>query len=101
MDKTLARLQKCKNKAERRELYTELKLLRQELQNRERIVVHDILKSSRVVFSTLSGCASFHLKNQVFDTVIIDESSQAIEAGIHTIISSYLLYRLYFFLLID
>ncbi|KAJ1562083.1 hypothetical protein HK405_016075 [Cladochytrium tenue] len=63
MDRTLAKIQKSKKKAERKELYGDLKELRKE-----------------VVLSTLSGCLSHALKGQLFDTVIIDESSQAIEA---------------------
>ncbi|KAI8616361.1 P-loop containing nucleoside triphosphate hydrolase protein [Chytriomyces sp. MP71] len=83
MDKTLVSIQKCKRKSERRALYDELKKLRLELREREKKVVADVLASSNVIAATLSGCGSNVLRGQLFDSVVIDESSQAIEAGDH------------------
>ncbi|KAJ3244071.1 hypothetical protein HDU77_010070 [Chytriomyces hyalinus] len=80
MDKTLAAIAKSKKKSERRGLYDELKKLRVELREREKKVVSDVISTSNVIVATLSGCGSFVLKGQVFDSVVIDESSQAIEA---------------------
>ncbi|TPX70967.1 hypothetical protein CcCBS67573_g06377 [Chytriomyces confervae] len=80
MDKTLAAIAKSKKKSERRGLYDELKKLRVELREREKKVVSDVILTSNVIVATLSGCGSFVLKGQVFDSVVIDESSQAIEA---------------------
>ncbi|KAJ3234501.1 hypothetical protein HDU81_001388 [Chytriomyces hyalinus] len=80
MDKTLAAIAKSKKKSERRGLYDELKKLRVELREREKKVVSDVISTSNAIVATLSGCGSFVLKGQVFDSVVIDESSQAIEA---------------------
>lgn len=38
------------------------------------------MTGSKVVLATLHGAGGFHLKNQNFDIVIIDEASQALEA---------------------
>ncbi|KAJ3229145.1 DNA-binding protein SMUBP-2 [Chytriomyces hyalinus] len=80
MDKTLAAIAKSKKKSERRGLHDELKKLRVELREREKKVVSDVISTSNVIVVTLSGCGSFVLKGRVFDSVVIDESSQAIEA---------------------
>ncbi|KAI9331222.1 AAA domain-containing protein [Obelidium mucronatum] len=79
MDATLGKIQKCKGKSERRAYYDDMKRLRAELRIREKKVVHDIIHSSDVVLSTLSGCGSYVLQNHYFDAIIIDESSQAME----------------------
>ncbi|KAJ3123869.1 hypothetical protein HK100_011456 [Physocladia obscura] len=80
MDLTFTKIAKTKRKSERRMLYDNLKKLRQELRARERKVIQDILTGSNVVISTLSGCGSFVMTGQIFDAVVIDECSQAIEA---------------------
>ncbi|KAJ3068917.1 hypothetical protein HDU98_007996 [Podochytrium sp. JEL0797] len=80
MDSTLAKIQKTKRKGERRGLYDDLKKSRVELRVREKKVIADILKTSNVVVATLCGCGSYVLENQQFDAIVIDESSQAIEA---------------------
>ncbi|KAJ3203152.1 hypothetical protein HDU82_006807 [Entophlyctis luteolus] len=80
MDACLAKVSKTKRAAERRALYENIKQLRQELRSREKKIVRDVLMSSNVVVSTLSGCASSVMESEVFDAVVIDESSQAIEA---------------------
>ncbi|KAJ3296111.1 hypothetical protein HDU79_007537 [Rhizoclosmatium sp. JEL0117] len=80
MDATLIKIQKCKRKAERRTLYDDMKRLRAELRVREKKIVSDIISTSHVVVATLSGCGSYVLQNEYFDAIVIDESSQAIEA---------------------
>ena len=80
MDSKQASIRKTRNGRERREIYGELKELRKEYRQREGRVVGDILKASKVVLSTLHGAGGFHLKNEHFDVVIVDEASQALEA---------------------
>jgi DNA polymerase alpha-associated DNA helicase A len=81
MDELLKTIRKSKRRSERRDCYKQLKDLRKEYKQRERKVVQDIVKEAVVVLSTLSGCAGKEMKHwNDFDTVIIDEATQAIEA---------------------
>ncbi|KAJ3300816.1 hypothetical protein HK104_000009 [Borealophlyctis nickersoniae] len=67
MDKTLQDAQKAKSGT--------LKL-----KTRERTVVDTIIRNAKVVLSTLNGAASKTLMHEEFDTVLIDEATQALEA---------------------
>ncbi|KAF2740239.1 P-loop containing nucleoside triphosphate hydrolase protein [Polyplosphaeria fusca] len=80
MDDKQASIRKTRNARERRQIYTELKGLRQEYREREKGCVEDLVKGSKVVLATLHGAGGFHLKGQEFDVVIVDEASQALEA---------------------
>ncbi|KAJ3108830.1 hypothetical protein HDU97_010102 [Phlyctochytrium planicorne] len=80
LDRALASIQKAKGKEKRREAYAEVKALRGELRTRERTVLQTIVRNTQVVLCTLSGAASNKLRNEKFDTLVIDEASQAIEA---------------------
>ncbi|MFT4565319.1 MAG: ATP-dependent RNA/DNA helicase IGHMBP2 [Saprospiraceae bacterium] len=55
----------------------ELKKWARELENR---LSDQILESAQVICSTLIGCAHPQLEGMIFDTLIIDEASQALEA---------------------
>lgn len=55
MDRTLAAITKSKSRPERRALYGELKELRKDFKVRERKVVEDVVRGSRVVVATLNG----------------------------------------------
>lgn len=80
MDAKQASIRKTRNGRERRAIYGEMKELRKEYREREGRVVGDLLRTSKVVLSTLHGAGGFHLKNERFDVVIVDEASQALEA---------------------
>ncbi|KAL6711436.1 hypothetical protein ACN47E_004370 [Coniothyrium glycines] len=80
MDDKQSSIRKTRNARERRQIYSELKELRQEYRERERGCVSSLVNSSKVVLATLHGAGGFHLKGQVFDVVIVDEASQALEA---------------------
>ena len=80
MDSKQASIRKTRNGRERREIYGEMKELRKEYRQREGRVVGDLLKGSKVVLCTLHGAGGFHLKNEQFDVVLVDEASQALEA---------------------
>ncbi|GAB1743956.1 hypothetical protein NU219Hw_g1000t1 [Hortaea werneckii] len=80
MDAKQASIRKTRTGRERRGIYTEIKELRKEYRQREGRVVQELLRTSKVVLSTLHGAGSFHLKNEHFDVVIVDEASQALEA---------------------
>jgi DNA polymerase alpha-associated DNA helicase A len=80
MDSKQASIRKTRSGRERREIYTEMKELRKDFRERERNCVDSLVKGSKVVLATLHGSGGFHLKNQKFDVVIIDEASQALEA---------------------
>ena len=84
----LTKIKKCKKYGERKALYSELKLLKKELRQRERRIVNELLVQAQVVVATLHGSGSYELKNSVgtnnnegivFDTIIIDEVSQSLE----------------------
>ncbi|KAI9493302.1 P-loop containing nucleoside triphosphate hydrolase protein [Zychaea mexicana] len=80
MDETLAKISKCKRRAERRELYALLKDLRKDYRARERKVLDEIMTGAEVLISTLNGCGSKNMLKREFDVVIIDEATQALEA---------------------
>ena len=80
MDAKQASIRKTRNGRERKAIYGEMKELRKEYRQREGRVVGDLLRGSKVVLSTLHGPGGFHLKDEKFDVVIIDEASQALEA---------------------
>ncbi|KAJ4993277.1 hypothetical protein SVAN01_01252 [Stagonosporopsis vannaccii] len=80
MDDKQASIRKTRNGREKKQIYTELKELRQEYRERERGCVNNLVGGSKVVLATLHGAGGFHLKGQEFDVVIVDEASQALEA---------------------
>ncbi|KAK3114423.1 hypothetical protein LTR53_007273 [Teratosphaeriaceae sp. CCFEE 6253] len=80
LDAKQASIRKTRNGREKRAIYGELKELRGEYRQREGKVVGDLLRTSKVVLSTLHGAGGFHLKDEKFDVVIVDEASQALEA---------------------
>ncbi|KAF2126885.1 P-loop containing nucleoside triphosphate hydrolase protein [Dothidotthia symphoricarpi CBS 119687] len=80
MDDKQASIRKTRNARERRQIYNELKELRQEYREREKGCVNNLVTGSKVVLATLHGAGGFHLKGQEFDVVIVDEASQALEA---------------------
>jgi DNA polymerase alpha-associated DNA helicase A len=80
MDKKQASVSGKKSGKERKAIWGELRDLRKEFRSRENRVVTDLLKSSRVVLATLHGAGGNLIKDEVFDVVIVDEASQALEA---------------------
>ncbi|KAF1351062.1 P-loop containing nucleoside triphosphate hydrolase protein [Delphinella strobiligena] len=80
MDAKQASIRKTRNGRERKAIYGEMRELRKEYRQREGKCIDDLIRTSKVVLATLHGSGSFHMKNQKFDVVIIDEASQALEA---------------------
>lgn len=80
MDDKQGSIRKTRNAKERRQIYSDMKELRKEYRERERRCVDGLIRGSKVVLATLHGAGGFHLKNQEFDVVIVDEASQALEA---------------------
>lgn len=66
-------------KRHRSEMYKESKELRKWARELEDRLVAEIFRDSQVVCTTLVGAASGRLDGLTFDTVIIDEASQALE----------------------
>ncbi|CAI0377072.1 unnamed protein product [Linum tenue] len=78
--KTLnGKLLKTKDKNTRREIQKELRTLTKEERKRQQLAVMDVIKTSDVVLTTLTGAASRKLDSTSFDLVIIDEAAQALE----------------------
>ncbi|KAK8163821.1 P-loop containing nucleoside triphosphate hydrolase protein [Phyllosticta citrichinensis] len=80
MDQKQASIRKTRNGRERKAIYAEMKELRKDFREREKRCVDELVRGSKVVLATLHGAGGFHLKEQQFDVVIIDEASQALEA---------------------
>jgi DNA polymerase alpha-associated DNA helicase A len=80
MDTKQASLRKTKSGRERKAIYGDLKELRKEFREREKKCINTLIGSSKVVLATLHGAGGFQTKDEVFDVVIIDEASQALEA---------------------
>ncbi|KAJ5032383.1 uncharacterized protein L3040_008988 [Drepanopeziza brunnea f. sp. 'multigermtubi'] len=80
MDTKQASIKKTKSGRERKAIYGDLKELRKEFRERERKCIGSLIKGSKVVLATLHGAGGFQTKDEVFDVVIIDEASQALEA---------------------
>lgn len=80
MDQKQASIRKTRNGRERKGIYGEIRELRKEFRERERGCVDGLVKSSKVVLSTLHGSGGYQLRQAQFDVVIIDEASQALEA---------------------
>lgn len=71
-------LTKCKNWAEKREIYGELRLLRQERRKRERSLQGDLISKAEIVACTLSTGGGKRLKGQKFDLAVVDEAGQSL-----------------------
>ncbi|CAL3962023.1 unnamed protein product [Diplocarpon coronariae] len=80
MDSKQASIKKTKSGRERRAIYGDLKELRKEFREREKKCIGSLIKGSKVVLATLHGAGGFQTKDEVFDVLIIDEASQALEA---------------------
>lgn len=87
IDLNLSKVSKTRSGRERRALYEEVKQLRREYRSREKTVLKNIYLEAKVVCATLHGSGSYSLievqKNAskpLFDTIIIDEVSQSLEA---------------------
>ncbi|KAJ1929057.1 hypothetical protein IWQ60_001502 [Tieghemiomyces parasiticus] len=79
MDGILERIAKSKRRAEKFDLQRDLRELRKEFKVRERRAVTEYLQTCRVVLSTLNGAGSPQLDREIFDVVVIDEATQALE----------------------
>lgn len=80
MDAKQASIRKTKSGRERKAIYMDLRDLRKEFREREKKCVSNLIRGSKVVLATLHGAGGFHLRQESFDVVIIDEASQALEA---------------------
>ncbi|KAK3830014.1 MAG: P-loop containing nucleoside triphosphate hydrolase protein [Linnemannia gamsii] len=81
LDETFQKIQKCKFRSERKQLYQEVKQLRKDFRAREKLVVKELIQNANVVLSTLNGAAAKNLWGEKFDVVIIDEATQALEGS--------------------
>ncbi len=64
---------------ERKMLFKESRALYDWAKDLERTLVDNIMEKTKVVASTLVGAAHYSLNDYIFDVVIIDEASQALE----------------------
>lgn len=87
IDQKLSKISKTRSGRERREIYNDVKVLRKDYRVREKKVLTNIIMEAQVVVCTLHGAGSYSLRNAVqgagrplFDTILIDEVSQSLEA---------------------
>lgn len=92
ISETLGKIKKCKRYSERRVLWSDLKILKKDLREREKKVTEELLMGAKVILLTLHGAGAYELtslykthaeldseSNPLFDTIIIDEVSQSLE----------------------
>ncbi len=75
------KLRRTESFAERRALREDLRRLRSELREMEDRTIHDVLAAAEVVLATHTGAGDSVLAGFEFDTVVIDEAAQALEAS--------------------
>ena len=75
------KLQRADSHAERRALRDDMRRLRAEVREFENRAVHDVIDSAEVVLATNTGAGDPLLDGFEFDTVLIDEAAQALEAS--------------------
>jgi DNA polymerase alpha-associated DNA helicase A len=80
MDDKQIRIRKTRSGKERKAIYQDLKVLRKEYREREKMCVRNLVRGSKVVLTTLHGAGGYQLKEEEFDVVIVDEASQALES---------------------
>jgi ATP-dependent RNA/DNA helicase IGHMBP2 len=83
MRKATARLLKLgpRERAARRELRAEVRVLAKEQRARQAKAVASVLAAAPVVAATLTGVPSRTLAGQTFDLAVVDEAAQALEAA--------------------
>ncbi|CAM9337385.1 unnamed protein product [Pylaiella littoralis] len=70
--------------ADRKGARQEVKVLRKEARAREGKVVREVLRSRDVVLATCVGAATYSLREEEFDLVVIDEAAQVRQLGRRT-----------------
>ncbi|KAF9224765.1 P-loop containing nucleoside triphosphate hydrolase protein [Gyrodon lividus] len=65
---------------ERKKMWEDVRALRKEYRQREGGVVKAVLSESQIVLATCHSAGGRQLRDHVFDVVIIDEATQALEA---------------------
>ncbi|ESO83852.1 hypothetical protein LOTGIDRAFT_168897 [Lottia gigantea] len=85
LDKVLVKMKASRNKGAKHGLKEEIKVLRKELRERAAEATRQILTKAEVVLVTLTSATDDgplkFLEKDHFDLVVIDENSQALEAG--------------------
>lgn len=81
VEQGLRRLHRAKDRAGRRAARDEVKALRRELQKLEGALIRGIVTGAEVVLATNVGAADPLLREIAFDTAVIDEAAQALEAA--------------------
>ncbi|XP_004393861.1 PREDICTED: DNA-binding protein SMUBP-2 [Odobenus rosmarus divergens] len=85
IDQALAKNRQTQGKREKSSVWSEIKLLRKELEEREEAAMLESLTSAAVVLATNAGASSDGplklLPDGHFDVVVIDECAQALEAS--------------------
>ena len=80
IDKALSKISKTRSGRERNEIYKQVKELRKEVRTREKKCVDEVIRTAKVHLATLHGSGGRELEGRIWDVVIIDEASQALEA---------------------
>ena len=76
----LLQIKRTRSGRERKEIYNQLKELRNEVRVREKKCVDEVIRTAKVRLATLHGAGGRELWGWEWDVVIVDEASQALEA---------------------
>eukprot|EP01060_Flectonema_neradi_P004195 TRINITY_DN12747_c0_g1_i3.p1 TRINITY_DN12747_c0_g1~~TRINITY_DN12747_c0_g1_i3.p1 ORF type:complete len:651 (+),score=125.36 TRINITY_DN12747_c0_g1_i3:48-1955(+) len=74
-------IKRSKKSSEKRDMYHEIRSLNRDLRDQERKRSKEVLSRANVVVGTLVNSASYIVRSQMFDYVIIDEACQALESS--------------------
>lgn len=66
---------------QRKALFAEARNLSQEVERTEQYITNDILERAQVITSTLVGANHYTIRSRRFETIVIDEAAQALEAA--------------------
>ncbi|MBO9204135.1 MULTISPECIES: AAA domain-containing protein [Niastella] len=64
---------------QRKALFAEARNIMKEVDNSEQYIIKDLVAKSQVITATLVGANHYTVRNQKFNTVVIDEAGQALE----------------------
>ncbi|MBD0376491.1 MAG: AAA family ATPase, partial [Flavisolibacter sp.] len=64
---------------QRKALFAEARIIRQEVERTEQYIIKDVLSKADVITATLVGANHYTVRHLKYDTVVIDEAGQALE----------------------
>jgi len=81
VDEGLRKIHKAKSRQDRFAARNEVRALRAEMRQLETAITRGLIQGAEVVLATTTGAADPLLAEKPFDTVVVDEAAQALEAA--------------------